>query len=240
MNIAKQKFVALIALILPLFFSSCIFYPPVKGNGNVVEEKRDIEPFDEIKASRGINLYITQDENTGLLVRADENLIDIIETEVVGGTLIVRSTKNVRSPKSFKVFVTTPTIKSIKGSSGCNIYSETELVADDLDVSASSGCNVHLSVQAEDLEASSSSGSNILLNGITDEFYGHSSSGSNIKAEDLKAKNAEVKVSSGANIWIATENTLRANASSGGNIFYTGDPSKTVFNKSSGGNVIKR
>ena len=240
MSTTKQNFLVLAILSLPLFFSSCIFSPSIKGNGNVVEEKREIKPFDEIKASRGINLYITQGETTDLLIRADENLLDVIETEVLGGELMVRSTANVRNAKSFKVFVTTPKIKSIKGSSGCNIYSETELVTGDFNVSASSGCNIHLSVQAEAVEASTSSGSNIHLDGITGNFNGHASSGSNIKAEDLKAKNAEVKVSSGANIWIATENNLRANASSGGNVFYNGDPANTDFNKSSGGNVIKR
>ncbi len=240
MNITKQKFLVLTILSLPIIFSSCIFTPTIKGNGNVVEETREIEPFDEIKASRGINLYITQDENIKLTIRADENLIEVIETEVVGGELIVRSTKNVKNAKSFKVFVSTPKINSIKGSSGCNVYSETELVSDNFDVSASSGCNIHLSVQTEEIEASSSSGSNIILDGITSEFRGRASSGSNIKAEDLKSKNAEAKVSSGANLWISAESTLRANASSGGNIFYNGTPSKTDISKSSGGNVIKR
>lgn len=240
MSTAKQKLLVFTVLGLSLFFSSCIFTPSIKGNGNIVEETRQIKPFDEIKASRGINLYITQDENTKLLIRADENLLKVIETEVVGGELIVRSTKNVRDAKSFKVFVSTPEIKSIKGSSGCNVYSETELVSDNLNVSASSGCNIHLSVLAEEIDASSSSGSNIRLDGITNEFSGRASSGSNIKAEDLKAKSTEAKVSSGSNLWISTENILKADASSGGNIFYNGAPSQTAIHKSSGGNVIKR
>lgn len=240
MRITKQKSLLLAILSLPLLFSSCILTPSIRGNGNVVEERREIEEFDEIKASRGINLYITQGEKTDLLIRADENLLEIIETEVVGGELIVRATENVRNAKSFKVYVSTPKIRSVSGSSGCNVYSETELVADDFNVKASSGCNINLSVQTEDIEASASSGSNISIDGITNEFNGSASSGSNIKAEDLKSKIAEVKVSSGANIWISTNNTLCAKASSGGNIFYNGDPSKTDISKSSGGNVIKR
>ena len=87
MNITKQKILVLAILSLPLLFTSCILSPSIKGNGNIVEEKREIEPFDEIKVSRGINLYITQCDTTELLIRADENLIDVIETEVLGGVL---------------------------------------------------------------------------------------------------------------------------------------------------------
>ncbi len=235
-----MKFKVLFALLsLPLLFTSCIFSPTIKGNGNVVTEERELDPFDEIKASRGINLYLTQGESKNLVIEADENLIEVIETEVVGDELIIRSTANVKNAKSFKVFVSAPEFEVIKGMAGCNIYSENEISADELELRASAGSNINLEINATMVDASSSAGSNIKLKGLAEDFYGRASSGSNIKAEDLKTKKAEAKVSSGANIWITSNKRLKANASSGGNIFYAGDPEETDFHKSSGGNVIK-
>ena len=226
-------------LSLPLLFTSCIFSPTMKGNGNVVKEERELDAFDEIKASRGINLYLTQGEARALVIEADENLVDVIETEVVGDELIIRSTANVKNAKSFKVYVTAPEFEAIKATAGCNIYSENELSTDELELKASAGSNIKLEINATTVNASSSAGSNIKLEGLAEDFYGQASSGSNIKAEDLKAKKAEVKVSSGANIWIRSDKRLEAHASSGGNIFYAGNPAETDVHKSSGGNVIK-
>lgn len=237
MRCTPPKSRTLLLLCLPIFFTACVFSPSTTGNGHVIEEERTVEPFHQISASRGINLYITQGETTSLRIVADDNLIDIIETEVIGGELIVRSTENVRKTKSYNVFVSTPEIDFLSGSAGCNIYSETELVADNFNISASSGTNLRITLQAENLEASASSGSNITLDGIARDFIARASSGSNLRAEDLKTKNAELKVSSGSNIWTSVSHTLNAHASSGGNIFYSGSPTETNFSKSSGGNI---
>jgi hypothetical protein len=235
----KNKFLFLFILLLPLFMQSCLLSPSIKGNGDVQQEERNVDNFNEIKASRGVNVYLSQGEETRVLVRADENLLDVIETEVIGDELIIRSTARVRNAESFKVFVTSPEYESIKSSAGSNVYSETEIVSDNLKVSASSGANITLEINSRDLEVSASSGSNVRLEGLARECSAHASSGANIKAEDLKTKNAELKVSSGANTWISVDNDLKAEASSGGNIFYGGEPSQTSINKSSGGNVKK-
>jgi hypothetical protein len=79
-----------------------------------------------------------------------------------------------------------------------------------------------------------------MLEGKASSFLGKASAGSNLKAEGLISKKCQVKTSSGANIWISVKNNLTAQASSGGNIFYYGNPETTDVEKSSGGNVIKK
>jgi hypothetical protein len=64
-------------------------------------------------------------------------------------------------------------------------------------------------------------------------------SGSNIKAGDLLSENCTVKASSGANIWIKVQKSLNASVSSGGNLWYSGEPGSLDVAKSSGGNVFK-
>jgi hypothetical protein len=243
-----------------LISSSCIFMGPgMEGNGNVTEENRKTGDFNEIEVSRGMNVYISQGDYTKVLVRADENLMDAIETRIEGDKLIVTATKNIRKATSKKVFVTAPDFSEIKSSSGSNVFSETKIVSDNielssssgsnmtvevnsgnLEASASAGSNMKLEVVAENIESSASAGSNIKFEGATESFSGKVSSGSNIKAEDLKTKNCIAKASSGGNIWITVVEELTADASSGGNIFYYGDPEMKNIEKSSGGNVIKK
>jgi len=237
-----KKVQVIAALILAVFFStSCIYTgPSLRGNGNVIEENRKVGDFEEIIVSRGMNVYISQGDVTKVMVKADENLLDAIITRMEGDALKVTSNANIRTATIKKVFVTVPDIESIKTSSGSNVFSETVIRSKSLDLSSSAGSNLKLEVKTGKLEASVSAGSNIKLEGMTDYFYGKASSGSNLKAENLSSKNSELKVSSGANIWIKVKEELQAQASSGGNIFYYGNPEFTDIEKSSGGNVTKK
>jgi hypothetical protein len=238
----KQKLPALASFMMILFiFSSCVFMgPSIKGNGNVVEQTRNVKDFSKIDVSRGMNVYISQGEFTKVVVKADENLLDAIETKTDGDVLIIRATENIRSTTSKKVFVTVPNLEEIEASSGSNIYSETKLVFKELEVSTSSGCNVKLEIDSEKTEFSASSGSNINLSGSANSFNAKASSGSNIKAEGLTVEACEAKASSGSNIWITAKTDFSGDVSSGAIIFVYGNPKNSNIEKSSGGNVINK
>lgn len=236
----KQQFVLLSTILVSFFFSSCIFSPSITGNGKVTEQRRNIKDFEEIRVSRGMNVYISYGEETKLTVKADENLHKVIQTEVNGNILRISSEAGIKKAKEKKVFVTTPNIKAIKGSSGSNIFSENRLVSDQIEVSTSSGSNIKLELETDGVIVSASSGSNIKLKGKSNSVWAKASSGSNIRADELHSKDCEAKVSSGANIWVSASEHLNGKASSGGNVFYHGNPSHTEISRSSGGNVLKQ
>lgn len=238
----KQKNLILSFLILIVFFStSCIFSgPSLKGNGNVAEETRKTSAFEKIKVSRGMNVYISQGDETSIVVEADQNLLDAIETKVEDNTLKITTNANIRKSKSKKVYITTPNISDIKSFAGSNVFSETVLESKNLELASSAGSNIKLTVKAGNLNVSASAGSNIKLDGTADSFTGKATAGSNIKAEELAAKNCEARSNSGSNIWITAKRDFEGHASSGGNVFYYGNPNSVDVHSSSGGNVIKK
>ncbi len=237
----KSKFAILFTILLnALFFSSCIFIgPSVKGNGDVVEERREVGNFNEIKTSRGMNVYLSQGTNQKVLVEADSNLMDAIETKVDDSTLVITTSKNIRRSKSLKVFVTAPQINNIRTTAGSNVYSENQLKTEKLELTASAGSNMRLDVDANNMDVSATAGSNINIEGKSEVFTAKATSGSNIKAEDLTVEDCNARTTSGANIWIHVNSKLDGKASSGGNIFYSGNPKSVNSESSSGGNVRK-
>jgi len=130
-------------------------------------------------------------------------------------------------------------LEYIKSSSGSNIFSEDSLKTGNLEIKSTAGSNVRLSLEAGELTISAAAGSNIFVDGNAKSVNMKASSGSNIKAGDLLTENCDAKVSSGANIWINVHKELNAKASSGGNLFYVGEPNPLRITKSSGGNIIK-
>ncbi len=217
-----RKISSAFALILTFSLSSCIFVgPSIKGNGHVVEENRAVKDFDEIKVSRGMNVFISQGDEEQLMVKADENIVDAITTKVEDGVLKVSTSERIRSATSKKVFVTVVDVEKIGAFAGCNVYSETVISSDKLDLECTAGSNMKLEIEAGELKASTSAGSNI-------------------KAGDLTTQKCKAKGSSGANVWIRVTDSFSGKASSGANVFYYGRPETINVSSSSGGNVRKK
>lgn len=231
-----------ISIYLALLFSttSCIFNGVIgiKGNGKVVSEERAISAdFDAINVQQGINLYVTQGKPTNISVEADENILDLLTTEVKNNELNIYFEKNVYRAKARNVYLTTETISKISASSGASVKSENTIQTTSLDLDASSGSTMKIHTNASEIKSESSSGSNITIFGKSKNITANARSGSSIKATELTTENASAQVSSGANIDVNVTQKISAEASSGGSIDYVGNPKVVDKETSSGGSV---
>src|SRR5262249_44446011 len=57
----------------------------VRGSGNVKSESRDVRDFNRVEVSGSGTLTITQGSTESLTVRADDNLLPLLRSEVDGG-----------------------------------------------------------------------------------------------------------------------------------------------------------
>jgi len=227
--------------VLSLLLSSCWFMgPSVKGNGRVTEETRQVDEFDQIKVSRGMNVYITQGSPAKVVVIADNNLHEIIRTDVEGDVLKIYADENIRWAKEKKVMVTVEKLTGVEASSGANGYSQVQIMSENLELKATSGANLTMDINAKYMKADCSSGANIKLSGLAKEAELEASSGANLKGADLKADYCKMRASSGGNVSATVVEKLEAKASSGGNIVYYGEPTSTDIDTSSGGNIHRK
>src|SRR5690349_8472633 len=67
----------------------------VEGDGKRVEEGRQLTGFVEIDNRSAFDVQVEPGETTSVSVSVDENLLPILNTRVVDGTLIVESHENV-------------------------------------------------------------------------------------------------------------------------------------------------
>jgi len=240
----NSKNFAKILLLAVITFSSvsCIFADKVKGNGKVVTEERTVKSFEGVSASAGIDVVITQEEKEFLEVEADENLLEYIITEVNSGILKIHWKKgtNVRSYKKVLVHVTCKNLKSVRASSGADIYCKGVIKTNELTITSSSAADIDLSVEAEIISCKASSGADVELKGKTNKLMTTCSSGADIEAMEIEANIVDAKASSGADITVTALKEISASASSGGDITYYGDPQVKNVRSSSGGSVKQK
>jgi len=235
----------IISKLIVVFFTTTLItscsvdiFNRVDGNRHVVTENRKLnDDFTAVKVSSGIDLYITQGNIADLSVEADENLLDIIKTEVKDGQLRIYSEKNIWRAKARKVHLTVKTINELKATSGSDVYSENIIKTSHFKVSVASGADARIKVIADRVESSASSGADLRISGKTTNHTSNASSGSSIYAYRLKSEETTVKVNSGADINIHASKSINAKANSGGDIDYRGNPKNVYKKTSSGGSV---
>jgi len=216
-----------IALIMAIVLSSCAFDISFgdgkKGNGVIAEDRREItEEFTVVSASEGIDVFVTQADDFEITVEADENVIDLIGTDIKDGRLRVHAIKNIgRATK--KVYVSLPEITALNSSSGADLTSKNVIEANKISLDASSGSDLQVELMADEVDASTSSGADIKVSGEANFFIADASSGSDIKARSFLVKKCTADASSGADISVNVSESLTANASSGADISYSGD-----------------
>jgi hypothetical protein len=231
-----------IAFFMVLFLSSCVFDMNFgegkRGNGVVVKDDRQVtQDFTVVSASEGLDVYVTQGDDFEITVEADENIIDLIGTDIKNGKLRIHAIENIgRATKM--IYVTLPTITELSASSGSDLVSKNVLRANKISLGASSGAGMKVELVTEDVDADASSGANMRIVGEAAMFYADASSGANINAREFSVKTCRAEASSGADIYVNVSESLVADASSGADIRYTGD-ARVEKMKSVSGSVKK-
>ncbi len=213
------------------------------GNSNETQI-RNVPGFNAIDVATGIDLYITMGNTEEVKVVADDDIIDDIKTEVKDGTLHIYMKRNNwfnwNGNRTRKAYVTVKELVALDASSGSDVESENTLEGETLDISASSGSDVKLDVRYKNLSLHSSSGSDAELKGKTKYLKLSASSGSDIDASGLESVYAKANASSGSDISLTVTEELEADASSGADITYFGNPKNRNIDESSGGDVRGR
>ncbi|TAJ11493.1 DUF2807 domain-containing protein [Marinilabiliaceae bacterium JC017] len=234
----RNAFIKLFALAL---FTSGTLFSDIFAQET---ETREIPDVTKVSVSSGINLYITQGNETSLVIEAEKDQMNKIVTEVKGNQLRIYRESSGWSWKGWndvpKVKLTIKEIEQIMLSGGADVYSKNTLKANSLSVKASGGADAFLNVDTRELHLQSSGGADIKVEGKTEYLTANSSGGSDIMAKDLAAKIVKASASGGGDATVYATEEINANASGGGDVLYYGNPAKKQISESGGGDVTKK
>lgn len=239
-----KRTVLLLSAVLALTSVSCVISGwdnHITGNGRVVEESRDISGFSGVHISSGIDVYLSEGEEFKVLVEADENLHDVIETYLKGNVLVVGTDNvSIRNAKAKRVHVTMPELEKLKISSAGDCEGQTPFRCEDLRIDISSAGDLTLEVEAGRIDLDISSSGDARIAGETEEFNVSLSSAGDLHAFDLVAGSVDVTVSSAGDARVHATEEISMSASSAGSIYYKGNAEVVHKSKSSAGDIIKR
>jgi hypothetical protein len=188
----------------------------VAGDGAPRTETRTVGAFTAVEAATAVDVTVTHGAAGPLTVTADTNLLPLLQTEVRGGTLVVRFTSNVH-PTVAKITVSAPHLAGVHGAAGAHLRAD-GLDEDALAVDASAGADVHVAGKAKSLAA-------------------HGSAGAVLDAAGLDAPTVTVHASAGAKVGLGAADTVTGEASSGAVVTFRVEPKHQRVTTSSGATV---
>jgi len=211
----------------------------IVGSGFTIEEERDVAEFNSISTSSGINIILEQSDKQSVKIEAEENILPFIETNVRAGELIVKFSSGMlfmQTNKPVNCYISANDINSIKLSSSAALSCD-DLNSDELSINMSSSASAQVNAEVKYLKINMSSSAILKISGEALKQDVSVSSSAKYLAEDLKSSECFVKSSSSAQAFINVSDELNAEASSSGQIKYTGSPN-IISSISSAGSII--
>lgn len=226
-------------LLLAAFVVGCT---GVVGNGDVVEETRELDGFDKISISGAGDVIVEYGEAEMVRIEAESNLMEYLETEVRGDTLEIgtRDGTVITPTRGLNFYITVTNLEGVEISGAADVTLP-EVQADDFEIIISGAGDVDIaSLQAESLEVELSGAGSISIDGGEVESQDVTVSGAgDYDGRDLVSQNAEVDLSGAGGITVNVTGELSGSASGAGNIRYAGNPEDVDVDVSGAGNVTE-
>ena len=224
--------------LVTLASSSCLFMEGVDGNGKVVKETRNVSNFDAIKIGGAFDVYLKQGNSESLVIEADENLMDLIKTDVRGGTLVIDTRENIRNSKELNIYITFRQLEKLNLSGAVEVKSDGKLKFDDLSIDGSGASEIDLELEVDKLSCDFSGASEISLTGSANYCSIDNSGASEVTAYDFVVKEYLIEISGAGDAKIHCTEVLEARISGAASIRYQGNPK--VDSRVSGAGSIKQ
>ena len=213
----------------------------ITGSGNIISRDRSVDNFTSVKVNNGLSLNISSGDAVKVTVEADDNIIDDVETKVIGEELVIRFSEDFSFRNSnITVNVVMPVLKNLTASGGSSIDSKNQLPKTDvMSIKSSGGSSVDVEVDARTLSLESSGGASLKVKGKSQMVDINASGGASVNTYELLSETANVKASGGATVKTFASLNVDANSSSGASIGYKGGPSVSVKKYESSGGSVK-
>lgn len=197
--------------------------------GQTIRESRNVSAFNGVALAFSGDVFITQGSQQKVEIEAEKSTLEIIETEIEGNTLILKTKKgNWRDLGEINVYITMPKVSSLSVSGSGELVCETSLRTSDikLNVSGSGSVKIH-KLESPDVSAIITGSGDINLAGTTNnqgQLDAMITGSGSFNAEELPVGIADINITGSGSARVNVLKELKTNITGSGNVQYKGNP----------------
>jgi len=204
-----KPFLSISLVVAWALFAGCNFVAGVSGSGKVVTENRNVSGFDSIAFSGSGKLEVDQNGTESLSISADDNLLPLLTSEVVGTRLVLKVRPDSRVRPSQRI------VYKI----GANKLNEVAC--------AGNTSAVLRNIHTDNLKLEIAGSGDISADGTSDQQSVSIAGSGKYNGAGLKSKSASINISGAGDAVMAASETLNVNVAGSGSIKYIGEPKIT-------------
>ena len=229
-----------IALIAVFTLNSCLFFDDdpfrcERGEGPTVTRVLNLPPFSGIDLTISGNVVLRQGPEQYVEVEGQENIIDLLRTNVSNDTWKIRFDDCVRNHENLTFYITLPEIGYVAISGSGEVYGDNVFEGNDINLRISGSGDMDLALDNYDKVDTRISGSgDIKLEGKTKKFDLDISGSGDYHAFDLEAEKGDIKISGSGSAEVFVNDHLDVRITGSGDVYYLGNPSLDVYITGSG------
>jgi hypothetical protein len=223
-----------VPIFIMLIIGSVLF--PLNGQNRLTTT---LENFVSLSVSGGVDVELVPSESHQMSITALNGQPEEVRYEIRQGELTIRVRPDFSNKDEIKIKLPYGNLVKIEAYSGAVINSREDLAGKNIELKASNGGKIELSVQVSSITARVTQFADIVLYGNTRDQTIHAATGGNYLAVDLVSENTRVKSSSGAQAKVTVRKMIHATAASKGFIGYLGDPASVYVTSSLGGEIVR-
>ena len=218
-----------IALVfLALLMINCSKGQVVVGNSNIISQEKQLSAYDRIEVLGSYDVIFTDGEVGRIRIKAPDNILPLIQTEVSDGLLKIGTGKNrykVKEPIIIYVPVDSR-LKQVDIKGSADIYSEKNLETKALEVDVYGSGDVRLQVDASSLALKIDGSGDIRVGGKTDNLSININGSGDVEVPNLKAEKAVININGSGDVSAYVTENLDISIAGSGDVTIKGNPKK--------------
>ncbi len=217
-----------------LLSSACGGGPRVTGSGPLVDDQRNLLPFDKVVLEAGVNLTITQGTSQEVHVNAQREVQPLLSTELKGDKLTIKMVGNANMDGGTNVEIVVADLEELSITSSGNSVVR-GFSGDKLEVSLEGSGNTSLEqVQYDNLSVALTGSGDVDLAGRGDDLDVDLKSSGDVDAFALASNDVSVNSKGSGSVRVMASNSLKVDLKGSGNVYYKGSPSLEIKDDGSG------
>ncbi|MCX6214986.1 head GIN domain-containing protein [Spirosoma sp.] len=209
------------------------------------KKERSVSGFKGLSVNSGIEVHLTQGNAEKLILEVQGYNEDQVISRVRNGVLelnIDRKGMNwtMGRNKHIIAYLTFRQLDNLQAGGGSDVTGQGTLTFNDLNLEASGGAEVKLTLKADELNIEASGGADATLQGSARTLNASGSGGSDLDARKLVVDICNANSSGGSDVYVNASRELTMKASGGSDIYYSGSAKVVASSKSGGSDITRR
>ena len=221
MKIKKLSSLTFLMLLVMFFVSEQAIaqWSSVRGNGKVVTIERTVSDFSTVKISCSADVFLKQGKGNTIKVRTDENLQEMIETDVRGGVLHIDIDGNIRNVEVLEVYVTVSNLDKVVINGSGDIESENTIEGMDFEIQINGSGDVELDLAVKSLETKINGSGDVEVSGVQGNFGLHVAGSGDFYADNLRLNECDIRINGSGDVKLkGSVDKLYVNQSASGDV----------------------